>query len=85
MPGEGKSLVSSHLATALTHLGKKVIVIGADLRNPSLHKFCGSDNLQGLSAYLAGKEKNINNLIHKVDISGSQEEKLSFNILLAES
>ena len=59
MSGEGKSFVSSHIAAAFTHLGKKVIVIGADLRNPSLHKFCGTENHQGLSAYLAGKEQNI--------------------------
>lgn len=83
MPGEGKSLVSSHLATAFTHLGKKVIVVGADLRNPSLHKFCGKENHQGLSAYLAGKEQNISTLIHKADISESENEKLSFNIIFA--
>ena len=37
--GEGKSFVSYNLAQSYAALGKKVIIVGADLRNPQLHKF----------------------------------------------
>jgi len=36
---EGKSTVSSHLATALAASGKTVISVDADLRRPSLHRY----------------------------------------------
>lgn len=36
--GEGKTFVASNLALTLSSLGKKVILIGTDLRNPQLHK-----------------------------------------------
>uniref|UniRef100_UPI0040488E9A tyrosine-protein kinase family protein n=1 Tax=Flavobacterium sp. TaxID=239 RepID=UPI0040488E9A len=36
--GEGKTFVASNLALTLSSLGKKVILVGTDLRNPQLHK-----------------------------------------------
>lgn len=36
--GEGKTFVASNLALTLSSLGKKVIIVGTDLRNPQLHK-----------------------------------------------
>jgi capsular exopolysaccharide synthesis family protein len=36
--GEGKTFVSMNLAITLSTLGKKVILVGGDLRNPQLHK-----------------------------------------------
>ena len=51
--GEGKSFVSYNLAESYSSLGKKVLLLGADLRNPQLHKSfnVNRDNL-GLSTYL---------------------------------
>ena len=37
--GEGKSFVAMNLSLAMASLGKKVLLIGVDLRNPQLHKF----------------------------------------------
>jgi polysaccharide biosynthesis transport protein len=53
-PAEGKSLTSVAIARHFASMGLKVLVIDADLRNPSLHKKLGGDNALGLSNYLTG-------------------------------
>ncbi|MDA9907637.1 polysaccharide biosynthesis tyrosine autokinase [Flavobacteriaceae bacterium] len=59
--GEGKSFVSYNLAASYRALGKKVILVGADLRNPQLHNRMGIEREnQGLSTYLA--DENFNDL-----------------------
>ena len=51
--GEGKTLVAHNLSLAYASLNKKVLLIGADLRNPQLHNFYNiSVNHKGLSDYL---------------------------------
>lgn len=51
--GEGKTFISLNLSLALTSLNKKVLLIGADLRNPQLHIYLGIDKEQeGLSNHL---------------------------------
>lgn len=53
-PGEGKSTTALTLARNLTHLGKRVLLVDADLRNPSLHRTLGMKAEAGLSNLLAG-------------------------------
>lgn len=53
-PSEGKSTTCVSLAKAFTQIGMKVLVIDADLRNPSLHREFKCPNDLGLSNYLAG-------------------------------
>lgn len=52
--GEGKTFVSLNLAITLSTLGKKVLLIGADLRNPQLHRILDLErpNLKGITNYL---------------------------------
>ncbi|WP_027377383.1 GumC family protein [Kaistella palustris] len=53
--GEGKTTISMN--TALTLAGKsKVIIIGADIRNPQLHRFVQGENV-GLTDYLVSDLK----------------------------
>lgn len=53
-PSEGKTTTCASLARAFTQIGMKVLVIDADLRNPSLHRELQCPNEVGLSNYLAG-------------------------------
>jgi succinoglycan biosynthesis transport protein ExoP len=52
--GEGKSTTAVALAINLAQMGKPVLIVDADLRNPALHKILGLDNTAGLSNYLTG-------------------------------
>jgi capsular exopolysaccharide synthesis family protein len=51
----GKTFVSCNLAVSLAELGKKVLVIDADLRNPQIHRVFGVRNEEGLSNVLTGQ------------------------------
>ena len=55
--GEGKTTSALALATAYTQAGSNVLLIDADLRNPSLHKEMGLSNEVGLTNYLAADYK----------------------------
>lgn len=54
--GEGKTTVAWGLATTEARSGKSVLLIEADLRQPSLGKRIGSSQVHGLSRVLAGIE-----------------------------
>ncbi|NVN19305.1 polysaccharide biosynthesis tyrosine autokinase [Muricauda sp. HICW] len=43
VPGEGKTFISSNLAKIYADTGKKVLLVGADIRNPKLYDFFSSD------------------------------------------
>jgi capsular exopolysaccharide synthesis family protein len=54
IPDEGKSTVAVLLALSLTGLGRKILLIDADLRKPFLHRYLRLENKKGLSDYLVG-------------------------------
>jgi tyrosine-protein kinase Etk/Wzc len=64
---EGKSFVSVNLAASLAYSDKRVILLGMDLRKPSLHERLEIQNKRGVSNYLVG-QKNLNDLIQSTSI-----------------
>lgn len=52
-PGEGKSSACMNLAIAMAQNGQRVVVVDADLRQPTVHRMVGTANERGLSTVLA--------------------------------
>lgn len=53
--GEGRSYIAANLAVLFSQLGKRTLLIDADLRNPRLHRIFGIPGRVGLSSLLAGR------------------------------
>jgi len=64
-PGEGKSFVSINLAISLSMTGKKVMLLGLDLRKPQLKKHLRLNDDSGMSAFLSGHEPDYRALIQR--------------------
>ena len=64
--GEGKTICSANIASVLTTKSNKVLLVGADLRNPRLHKFINVDkNIPGLTNFLFDSTQDWKNFIVK--------------------
>lgn len=53
-PAEGKSTTAFATAANLARLGRRVLLIDGDLRNPSMHRVVGVENDAGMSNLLSG-------------------------------
>ncbi|ARN77757.1 hypothetical protein BST97_06960 [Nonlabens spongiae] len=63
--GEGKTFVSYNTALTLAYTGKKVLLIGADIRNPQIHRYVGKTNLasNGLTDFLINDQLTLSELL----------------------
>ncbi len=70
-PSEGKSFVAGNTAVSLAFLGKRVIVVGMDIRKPGLNRvFNLSRKLEGITNYLSDPDNvDLFSMIQKSDIS----------------
>lgn len=67
--GEGKTFIASNLAVSLALLGKRVVIVGLDIRKPGLNKaFRMSHKEGGISQFLADPEHT--DLMALVQVSG---------------
>ena len=68
--GEGKSFISGNLAISLSLLGKKVVIVGLDIRKPGLNKVFNIPRKEiGITQYLANPENNLMDLVQLSDVS----------------
>lgn len=71
IPGEGKTFVSTNLAMSMALMGRKVLVVGLDIRKPRLARLFGlQTGSQGITAYLAGDEASDDFLKEQIFHSG---------------
>ena len=61
--GEGKSYVATNTALSLALLGKKVVLVGLDIRKPMLATYFGLSNKGCLTSYLSDDEYSIDDTI----------------------
>ena len=68
--GEGKSFISANLAISLSLLGKKIVIVGLDIRKPGLNKvFNIPRKEQGITQYLSNPEKNLMDFVQLSDVN----------------
>jgi len=62
--GEGKTLMAYNLANTFSYSGKKVLLIGADIRNPQLHRYSDkvSKRTPGVTEFLTDDHLNLKDL-----------------------
>ena len=66
MPGEGKSFAAINLASAYSLAGKKTLLVGFDLRKPTVSKSFELKKKEGITSYLIGR-KNLEEVIQKTE------------------
>lgn len=54
-PAEGKSTTSRALAASFARIGKRVVLVDADIRRPSLHRVAGFENDRGITTVLTNQ------------------------------
>ena len=69
MQGDGKSTVTSNFAVSFAQIGLKVLVIDADLRRPSVHRYFSVAKSVGLSDLLEGKAQ-VEDVIMETEAEG---------------
>ena len=68
--GEGKSFISANLAISLSLLGKKVVIVGLDIRKPVLNKVFNIPKKEhGITQYLTNTTANLMDFVQPSDIN----------------
>ena len=65
---EGKSFISSNLATSFAQAGKRVLLVDCDLRKGRLHRLFGIPNTGGLSNLLTGDLRSLGKFVRATKV-----------------
>ncbi len=84
-PSEGKTVNSYNIAKSFSTIGKKVLLIDADMRDSKLRQIVPNKDKNGLADYLEGKTKNVTfvkagegfDVVHSSENSSNKTELLS--------
>ena len=69
VPGEGKTFLASNLAMVFASTDKKVVLIGADIRNPKLYNFFTHPEIDNLSKSKSVKNLGLTEYLHDDDVT----------------
>ena len=67
--GEGKTFVSLNLAMTYALTGKRVVIVGLDIRRPVLARKLGLSNRMGLTSYLSDQTNDVNEIVYPTDLN----------------
>ncbi|MCR8538810.1 MAG: polysaccharide biosynthesis tyrosine autokinase [Prochlorococcus marinus CUG1439] len=80
IPGEGKSLTNILLAKTIAEMGKKVLLIDADLRKPQLHQRLDINNLRGLSNLITDANIELKDVIQNIQIETTKIDVITSGV-----
>lgn len=69
-PASGKSIISANLAAVFANEEKKVLLVDADLRKPTVHKTFKVRNNDGLTTLLTDRKKKLADVIFRTHSDG---------------
>lgn len=67
-PAEGKSITAANLAIAMAQAGRRVILVDADLRRPTLHRLFGIGNERGLTTALLNQDIAVDEYLARTEV-----------------
>lgn len=71
--GEGKTFISFNTVLALADTKKKILVVGADIRNPQLHRYLQNNkNQKGLSEFLYDDSLVFSDVVNTVQFNNNE-------------